>query len=147
MQSGGQGLCRDGRGGGGASTCPSATPDQQVLADDGSPRRGGPAAVPPRGIEPRPLLVVVPAGGPSRRVGTAVDGRKTTCSAIVRNIDMFSRMRNSTPVHTVHGVNMGEGVMGMCGGGRCAGLGPRGRDRSRPADGSSSEVNGRGEKF
>ena len=93
MQSGGEGLCKGDRGGGGAATCSSAMPDPEVLADDGSPQRGGAAAGPPRGIEPRPPLAVVPAGGPSRRVKTAVECQRTTCSAIVRNIDMPSRMR------------------------------------------------------
>ena len=93
MQSGVEGLCKGGRGGGGAATCSSAMPDPEVLADDGSPQRGGAAAGPPRGIEPRPPLAIVPAGGPSRWVKTAVECQRTTCSAIVRNIDMPSRMR------------------------------------------------------
>ena len=94
---------RQGRRGG--SNLPVRQPDPEVLADDGSPQRGGAAAGPPRGIEPRPPLALVPAGGPSRRVESAVESQKTTCSSIVRNIDMPSRMRNSTPVHAVHRVN------------------------------------------
>ena len=41
---------------------------EEGLDDDGSPlkKRGGPAAAPPRGIEPRPLAAM-PPGVPSKR--------------------------------------------------------------------------------
>lgn len=39
----------------------------EVLDDDGSSRRDGAAAIPPRGIEPRPPVADTPSGGPSQR--------------------------------------------------------------------------------
>ena len=56
------------RGAVGLLTTPGAWQQYEELYDGRSPQRGGPAAVPPRGIEPRPLTVVVPPEGNHRRV-------------------------------------------------------------------------------
>jgi len=93
VQSGVRGYAEAAGAAGGAATCSLAMPDPEVLADDGSPQRGGAAASPPRGIEPRPPLALVPAGGPSRRVETAVECQRTTCSGRVPSSRPWARTR------------------------------------------------------
>ena len=52
----------------GALTCPRVVPHHEQLGGGERPQRGGLTAPPPRGIEPRPLRHLLPAGGPSQRV-------------------------------------------------------------------------------
>ena len=54
--------------------------------DGGSPQRGDPTAVPPRGVEPRTLPTIRPTGRPGQRLFSSVESQ-TTCSDVVGQVD------------------------------------------------------------
>lgn len=75
-------------GGSGGWQCRPARrrrPLDEVLDDDGSAQGDSAAAAPPRGIEPRPLVAVVPPGGPSQRVVKGRRRAERACSRTMRS--------------------------------------------------------------
>ena len=73
-------------GAGGCSRRGGRRGQRGELHDGGSPQRGDPTAVPPRGVEPRTLPTIRPTGRPGQRLFSSVESQ-TTCSDVVGQVD------------------------------------------------------------
>ena len=118
---------------------PSSRRPKEVLHDGGSPQRGGPTAVPPRGIKPRTLTAGMPTGRLSQRVIMSRRCTKRGCLDTLRESQKTQSRRKCETCARAQRVRVGCAVGGMCEGVCSAGFGPRGHACSRPACETCSE--------